>query len=214
MATPSPAPSPTTSSYAVLGLLAVMPLTAYELTVQARRSMHWVWPRSERSLYAEPKRLVKWGWARAVKRSSGRRSVPEYRITVAGRTALRSWLKTPPAEPATDIEAMLRVIFADAGTTDDLRRALESNRDRLKDAIRSQALDQCRDYLDTGGPFPDRLHLIGLFSDFYVRFEELIDDWTADALVEIDGWPDAAGVGMTAASRRTFEHIVARYGGA
>ena len=83
-------PTPTTSSYAVLGLLAVAPFTAYELTAQAQRSLHWVWPRSERALYTEPKRLVALGWATTRPRRGGQRDVPEYHITASGRRALRA----------------------------------------------------------------------------------------------------------------------------
>jgi DNA-binding PadR family transcriptional regulator len=187
-------------------------MTAYALATQARRSLHWVWPRSERSLYTEPKRLVALGWATAAMRRAGGRRVAEYRITSAGRRALRDWLQTPPGEPTTEIEAMLRVIFADSGTKTELRDALVANRDRLLAAIRAQAVDQCRGYLDDGGPFPDRLHLIGLFSEFYLRFVELVDDWTTEALIEIDRWPDVKDVGITRQARATFERVLDRYG--
>jgi len=206
-----PEPKPTTSSFAILGLLAVAPFTAYELTAQARRSLHWVWPRSERSLYSEPKRLVTLGWAATRDRRTGRRTVAEYHITAAGRRALRAWLATPPAEPTAEIEAMLRVVFADAGDLDDLRSALVQNRARLDTAVRTHLLGQARGYLDDGGPFPDRLHLIGLFSDFYLRFVEMLDDWTDTALAELDTWPDTRDVGMTPAARATFERVLARY---
>ena len=48
----------TTTSYAVLGLLALRPWTTYELAKQVQRSLDWFWPRAERKLYDEPKRLV------------------------------------------------------------------------------------------------------------------------------------------------------------
>lgn len=207
-----PTPTPTTSSYAVLGLLAVAPMTASSLTTQSRRNLHWVWPRSERSLYSEPKRLVALGWATASPRRRGARRLVEYRITAAGRRALREWHRTPPAEPAAEIEAMLRVVFADSGTADDLAAALVESRDRLVSAVRTQAVEQCRGYLDDGGPYPERLHLIGLFCDFYLRFVEAVDDWTTGALAEIDRWPQVDGIGMTDHARATFERVVARYG--
>ncbi len=196
----------------MLGLLAVAPFTAHELTVQAARSLHWVWPRSERSLYAEPKRLIALGWATAVDRTNGSRTVPEYAITAAGRDALRAWLNTAPAEPATEIEVLLRVVFADGGEVDDLRRALLESRARVHDTLEHLLVPQCREYLANGGPFPDRLHLVGLFSDFYLRFNELLDDWTDHALTEIDNWPNSTSVGMTPAAQRTFERVLERYG--
>jgi len=196
----------------MLGLLAVAPFSAHELTAQAARSLHWVWPRSERSLYAEPKRLIALGWATATDRVSGARTVPEYSITEAGRAALRDWLTTPPAEPATEIEMLLRVVFADGGDVDDLRHAVLASRERVHLSLDRQLVPQCREYLATGGPFPDRLHLVGLFSEFYLRFVELLDDWTEHALTEIETWPSSSGVGMTPAARQTFERVVERYG--
>jgi PadR family transcriptional regulator AphA len=198
----------------MLGLLAVAPFTAHELTVQAARSLHWVWPRSERSLYTEPKRLITLGWARATERSTGTRAVPEYRITDAGRTALREWLASAPAEPATEIELLLRVVFADGADVDDLRQALVDCDARLHATVRERLVPQCREYLADGGPYPERLHLIGLFSEFYLRFVELLDNWTEYALTEIETWPSSRAVGMTPAARQTFERVVERYGAA
>jgi PadR family transcriptional regulator AphA len=45
---------PTTTSYAVLGLLSVRSWTTYELAKQVQRSLNWFWPRAERKLYDEP----------------------------------------------------------------------------------------------------------------------------------------------------------------
>lgn len=52
---------PTVSSYAILGLLALRPWTGYDLTRQATRSLRFAWPKSERLLYSEPKKLVELG---------------------------------------------------------------------------------------------------------------------------------------------------------
>ena len=50
-------PRPTTSTYAVLGLLAIRPWSAYELAQQATRSLRYAHPRSESHVYEEAKRL-------------------------------------------------------------------------------------------------------------------------------------------------------------
>ena len=55
----------TTPSYAILGLLSIQPWSTYELAQLMRRSLHFVWPRAESNLYAEPKRLVEAGMATA-----------------------------------------------------------------------------------------------------------------------------------------------------
>ncbi|MCH8115121.1 MAG: PadR family transcriptional regulator, partial [Chloroflexi bacterium] len=48
----------TTTSYAILSLLALRPWTGYDLTRQATRSLRYAWPKSERLLYNEQKKLV------------------------------------------------------------------------------------------------------------------------------------------------------------
>ena len=138
--------------------------------------------------------------------------MPEYRITADGRAALSAWLSTAPTEPATEIEVLLRLVFADSGDVEDLRRALNRSRDQVHATLVRDLVPQCQGYLDSGGPYPERLHLIGLFSDFYLRFVELLDDWTADALGELETWPTTARVGMTPAARRTFERVLEQYG--
>ena len=109
----------TTSSYAVLCLLAIRPWSGYELTQQATRSLRFAWPKSERLLYSEPKKLVEHGMAAAHQESVGERGRTVYTITDEGRAALKAWMATTPQPPALEAEALLRLLFADLGTTDD-----------------------------------------------------------------------------------------------
>jgi PadR family transcriptional regulator AphA len=67
-------PSLPTTSYAILGMLALRPWTAYELTQQLRRSLTYCWPKAESVLYDEPKRLVRLGLATAQRQPAGRRT--------------------------------------------------------------------------------------------------------------------------------------------
>src|SRR5688500_2033652 len=74
-----------TTAAALLGLLALRPWTTYELAKQAQRSLQWFWPRAERKLYDEPKKLVTLGYATAEVHRTGRRRSTVYSITPAGR---------------------------------------------------------------------------------------------------------------------------------
>src|SRR6478735_8469709 len=116
----------TSTSHALLGLLALRPWTTYELTKQVQRSLGWFWPRAERKLYDEPKHLVAAGLATATEQQTGRRKRTVYAITAAGRRALRTWLGEEPAPPALEFEAMVKVFFADSGTLSQLRATLDS----------------------------------------------------------------------------------------
>src|SRR3954464_8690260 len=89
----------TTTSYAILGLLAIQPWSTYELTRQMDRSLGRFWPRARSKLYEEPKKLVAAGLAVASDERVGRRPRTVYSITPAGRAALAEWLRTPGSGP-------------------------------------------------------------------------------------------------------------------
>jgi DNA-binding PadR family transcriptional regulator len=186
----------TTSSYAVLALLDLRPWTGYELTQQAQRSLRYAWPKSERLLYSEPKKLVTRGYATTYKDESGNRSRNVYEITTEGRKALEEWTKTRTQPPRMEVEALLRLLFADHGSTHDLGRAL----DELEADIgeHHQAIVELMgSYLDGGHPFPRRTHLSVLFATFQVDMFKTIERWIEFARDEIAEWQTTKDLGMT-----------------
>ncbi len=186
----------TTSSYAVLALLDLRPWTGYELTQQAQRSLRYAWPRSERLLYSEPKKLVELGYATAREEATGERTSNVYAITEAGREALAEWTGTRTDPPRLETEALLRLLFADHGSVDDLRRAL----DELEADIgehHTAIVELMASYLDGGHPFPDRTHLSVLFASFQIEVFKAIERWIGFARDEVDDWPTTQDLGMT-----------------
>lgn len=195
-----------TTTYALLALLAVRPWTGYELTKQARRSLHYVWPSSEAHLYREQRRLVDLGWATIEKQRAGGRTRNSYTITRAGRAALRRWAKADPAPPVLEMEGILRAFFSENGSVEDLRRSLDASAAAARGAIGDLA-GFAGEYLDTGGPFPERLHSIAIAMHVVVRVMEQIDQSCAEASREVALWPTTKGLGMTPQARRTFQRI-------
>ncbi len=186
----------TISSYAVLALLNLRPWTGYELTQQAQRSLRYAWPKSERLLYSEPKKLVELGYATAHKEESGNRSRNVYEITTEGRHALTEWTSSRTQPPRIEIEALLRLLFADHGSTEDLNRALdelEADISEHHEAI----VDLMASYLDGGHPFPERTHLSVLFATFQIEMFKTIERWIEFARDEIGEWPTTQDLGMT-----------------
>ena len=106
------AAAPTTTSYAILGLLAIKPWTTYELAQQMDRALGRFWPRSESKLYEEPKKLVAHGLARAAEERVGRRGRTVYSITPRGRRALARWQAEPGDGPVLEFEQLLKVFFS------------------------------------------------------------------------------------------------------
>ncbi|MFC7493057.1 MULTISPECIES: PadR family transcriptional regulator [unclassified Nocardioides] len=175
--------APTTTGYALLGLLALRPWTTYELAQQVRRSLNWFWPRAERKLYDEPKRLVAAGWATAREEFTGRRKRTVYEITDAGRAALAAWLAEPSAPPSQESEAMVRVFFADAGDRDSLRATLAGVQDGAR--VRLAELQAMSDGEEA---FPERRHISGLCMRLQQQQEQTTIDWAAWAIGEVDRW--------------------------
>src|SRR5215218_695795 len=118
----------TTTSYAILGLLAVKPWTTHELVQQVDRSLRRIWPRAASKLYEEPKKLVAHGYARATDDSVGRRPRTRYTITANGRRALAAWLQTPGDGPVLEFESLLKIGFADSGSRADIIANLAATR--------------------------------------------------------------------------------------
>ena len=176
----------TTTSYAVLGLLAIRPWTTYELAKQVQRSLRWFWPRAERKLYDEPKRLVEQGLATATQEMTGNRPRTVYAITRKGRSALRSWLSEAPEPPTVEFEGMVKVFFADSGSKEQLLATIdeiEAEASRRLSALAEMA----------GGPvaFPKRSHLNAIALRLQHDQEEAIARWATWAREQVDQWADA-----------------------
>jgi DNA-binding PadR family transcriptional regulator len=174
----------TTTSYAVLGLLSVREWTTYELAKQVRRSLNWFWPRAERKLYEEPKRLVEQGLATATKEQTGQRARTMYRITGEGRTALREWLDDPPAPRSIEFEGMVKVFFADAGSLDQLLATL----DRIEDGATGRITGLAELAATRPVPFPEREHLSAIGLRLQFEQEDAVLRWTRWAREQVAQW--------------------------
>lgn len=202
-------PKLTTSSYAVLGLLVIKPWTAYELTQQATRSLRFAWPKSERLLYTEPKKLVEHGLASAREESVGKRTRTVYTITGEGRTTLAAWMATTPQPPELEAESLLRLLFAENGTNDDLVAALDVMAGHAAEMY-EQVVEINAGYLDGKHPFPERTHLSVLFATFQLELFDLMIQWVEFAKAEIANWPSTDGLGMTERTEAILNDIKQR----
>lgn len=189
-------PRLTPSSYAILALLHLKPWTGYELTRQAQRSLRYAWPKSERLLYSEPKKLVELGYATVHHEGSGNRTRNVYTITGEGRQALNEWTTTRTEPPRFEVEALLRLLFADHGSREDALRALDEFEEDIR-AHHQAIVALMGSYLDGVHPFPQRTHLSVLFATFQIDMFKTIERWIEFARVEIDEWPTTKDLGMT-----------------
>jgi PadR family transcriptional regulator AphA len=202
-------PGPTTSSYALLGLLALQPWSAYELAQQATRSLRYAHPRTESHLYEEVKRLVRLGWATNHTEHHGRRQRTVYEITDDGRRALQAWFTTPPRSPQLDFEALLRLLFADQTDTATLDRSLQETADNARRLFDDAIQRLIHPYLtDDHAPFPERRHIVALVAAFVADYLHLIERWSEFARDEIRAWPHTEGLGMTDRTRQILDTVL------
>jgi DNA-binding PadR family transcriptional regulator len=183
----------TTTTYGVLGLLAVRPHSSYELATAMDRSVGRVWPRARSKLFEEPKKLVEHGYAMARGDAVGRRPRTVYTITRAGRAALSAWLADPGDGPVLEFEGMVKLIFADLGTRDDAlasivrarQWAVEQNAGNIEAGERFAAA--------TDGLYAERRAATLLLGAFLTDFYKLVADWADWAVAEVEGWPEDIG---------------------
>lgn len=189
----------TSTSFAILGMLALRPWRTYDLAKQARRSLSHIWPRAESNLYAEAKRLVAGRYATARREQTGDRQRTVYEITERGREALRDWLGQAGGEMRLESEPLLKVFFADQGIKSNLLdtiRAIGMEAEKQQASLETMA----REYRNGDGPFPERLAInvltLSLVWDHLEatiawsrRAEEAVMDWRKPGPGEMPPWP-------------------------
>ena len=201
-------PSLTTTSYVILGHLALRSWSTYELAQQMKRSTRHYWPRAESKIYEEPKKLVAHKLATATREYTGRRPRTVYAITEKGRKALRRWLDEPGQPPLVEFEGVVKVLFAEQGTKDQLLATLRSIRDQAK-RTRDEHAALAADLAEAGGPFPDRLHVNELVFKFMWEQTETVIRWATWAEEHVARWPEDIA-GPTAPETGTLLRRVAR----
>lgn len=188
----------TTTSYAILSLLAVRSWTTYELAQQMDRSVGHIWPRAASVVYEEPKRLVREGLATSTTQLTGKRSSTVYSITGNGRRALALWLAEPGSPPTLEFEALLKVAFADHGSLEGLRANLAAIREHTSREI-EQAERRVREYAETGGPYPQRLAVIALAVRYFQEQAAGLQRWV--------NWAEAATSDWTGVTTETGAQV-------
>jgi PadR family transcriptional regulator AphA len=179
----------TTTSYAILGLLAIKPWSTYELAAQMRRNLHYFWPRAESNLYAEPKRLVEEGFAKARPEPVGRRRRTVYSITPKGRRALERWLGEPAGESRLESETLVKAMFAPYGSKEDLLGHLRRLLDELE-AKQQQLRVIFAEYLAGEDAFPERAHVNVVCYRLIWDYTRTAASWATWAIDQVERWPD------------------------
>lgn len=179
----------TTTSYAILGLLALRSWSTYELAEQMQRALGLFWPRASSGIYEEPKKLVALGLANATAEQVGQRPRTSYSITAKGRRALAAWVPTQGAGPVVEFEQLVKIFFAEHAGKADLLATLHGVRVDLEDRAAATA-GIPTEYLEGRGGYPERLPWLILAGKFLDEIDQAVDRWAQWAIDVVDHWPD------------------------
>lgn len=200
----------TTTSYAILGLLSIRPWATYELAQLMKRSLHFVWPRAESNLYAEPKRLVEAGMATAEVLWNGDRKRTVYSITPEGHAALQRWLGEEPSAQRLESEPALRLLYGNLGSKEDLLAAIARISADADEAI-THFCELGDEYSRGVGRFPERIHVNALLLTLMVEQARAAARWAEWARGEVEQWADTTTPDVEWASQ-TMRRVIEGHG--
>lgn len=202
------------TSYVVLGQLALREwASSYELAKSIGRTLRFFWPRAERMIYVEAKRLARLGYTEAHVGQVGGRRRTGYYLTASGRKAVSSWLRRPTSPFALELEPLVRVHLLPLADEESLERAF-SGAEVDAEAIRAAGRAVVAEFLAGTHAFQDEAYFRALIFDFLWSFADLLQGWAQRSRAEVAGWQ---GLDPATRNRRAVEAmaqaVAARIGG-
>ncbi len=143
----------------MLGLIAFGEASGYDLSRTAARSVGHMWAPSRSQIYKVLPRLVTAGYARSREvEQHGRPDKALYRITAAGRRALRDWIASvDPDPPGGTGVFLLKIFFGWAAAPDAVLAQLAAYRALLEQRLRE--FEQIESGLADDEPLHSRIAL-------------------------------------------------------
>jgi DNA-binding PadR family transcriptional regulator len=142
----------------LLGVLAIEPMSGYDLGLTIRQSVGHFWNESYGQIYPNLKKLASAGFvSRKTERQKGKPDRHICSITEEGRERLKKWLAVPPQPEIPRNELLLKLFFGPEVPTEVLigyvERMAEEHRDLLKllERAEREEIDKNRHY--PGAPY-------------------------------------------------------------
>ena len=167
----------TSTEAAVLGLLLEEgEQSGYDLSRQAARSVGYFWSPVQSRMYATLPRLVERGFARSREVVESNRLKQLYRITPAGKTALRDWLHEPPQDEPDRNALLLKIFLADSAEADDEILAGHIREKRLAaERLRDELVE-----LEAAGA-GETTPYAALTREYGRRWADMVIEWATEA---------------------------------
>jgi DNA-binding PadR family transcriptional regulator len=170
----------TAFSYVILALVGEDGAGPHDLVASMRRGRPY-WAASPSHFYAEPKRLERLGYLTSTKGPGKTKERTHYRLTDAGRAALREWMGRPTPFPRIQSEAMIRLTAGDFADDATLLESLRSMRTEL-DEVAAQIDESER----VAATLPHRERYLRLSQGLARRIVEAHRGWLDEVERDLD----------------------------
>lgn len=171
-----------TTHFAILGLLRIKPMSAYELVKFSKESIGLFWNESYGHIHKSIKQLEQEGYVSVVEEAeTGRRKIV-YGVTRQGCEQLDSWLALPPEESVIRNELLMKLFVSDERHIPQLVAFLE---EELEESERLTAM-----LAGIKASVPDReskqVQLWLLTLDYGERYLRMTIEWCQHALESLN----------------------------
>ncbi len=167
-----------TTHFAILGLLRIKPMSAYELVKFSKESIGLFWNESYGHIHKSIKQLEAEGYAEIVEESDTGRKKIVYGVTSQGREKLDSWLAVSPEEPVMRNELLMKMFVAEERQIPQLIEFLEAELAASEQL--SGMLAGIKSSVPAGADRKTQLWLLTL--DYGERYLRMTTEWCRHAL--------------------------------
>lgn len=173
-------PVKSNTKYAILSMLNIRPMSAYELVKFANESIGFFWNESYGNIHAHLKKLVANGQIRLLAESSKGRRKKTYLIEKKGKVFLNEWLEEPPADTIIRDELLLKIFSAQTEQIPALTDFLEEELALMEQALK--AFTQIQDTLSDLKQDQSRKDFWLLTLEYGEQYAEVRKNWCTIAL--------------------------------
>ncbi len=164
-----------TTSYLLLGMVALGPMSGYDIKQMADASTRHFWQISYGQIYPELKALEKAGMVHAAEAARGSRQRTLHQLTDTGTEALADWVSDPTVSPVElRDEMLLKLFFSDTVAKPERIALARTMSQRHRDAASGLGAQE-PPHLDA--PCPMRLEVL--------RFGVGLHTWCADFYTQL-----------------------------
>jgi DNA-binding PadR family transcriptional regulator len=177
-------PVKSSTRYAVLGLLTIKPMSAYELVRFSKDSIGFFWNESYGNIHRMLKKLADEGMIYLLADTKSGRRKKTYTITEKGRQQLKIWLCKPPDEDILRDELLLKIFMAEEEDLPEIRSFIQREQAELEQVL--IALYEVQQGVEALDQDPTRKVFWLLTLDYGKRYARTRQLWCQEAIKKLE----------------------------